>query len=210
MEIISHRGFWTKEEEKNTTKAFIRAFENGFGVETDIRDLNRKLVISHDPPCGASLLFESFAQIYEKYSYNRSTISINIKADGLHELVRIILEKYNVKNYFVFDMSGPDTLNYIDTGLTVFSRQSEIELDPICYERISGVWVDCFYREWIEKKQIYRHLNAGKKVCLVSPELHRRSHIPFWKFIKTAKLNIDDKIMLCTDYPNEAKDFFHG
>ena len=30
IEIISHRGFWIKENEKNTINAFKRSFELGF------------------------------------------------------------------------------------------------------------------------------------------------------------------------------------
>jgi nucleoside-diphosphate-sugar epimerase len=48
MNIISHRGFWLKDEEKNTIQAFERSFEFGFGTETDIRDYKGELVISYD------------------------------------------------------------------------------------------------------------------------------------------------------------------
>ena len=46
MKIIAHRGFWIKDSEKNTVKAFERALENGFGIETDLRDYNQKIVAS--------------------------------------------------------------------------------------------------------------------------------------------------------------------
>ena len=48
---------------KNTLSAFTRAFDNGFGVETDLRDYNGTLVISHDVPQEESLLFEDFLKI---------------------------------------------------------------------------------------------------------------------------------------------------
>ena len=32
MEIISHRGLWKKDHEKNSVKAFQRSFEKGFGT----------------------------------------------------------------------------------------------------------------------------------------------------------------------------------
>ena len=46
MKIISHRGFWKESKEKNSEAAFKRSFENGFGLETDIRDYNGDLVVS--------------------------------------------------------------------------------------------------------------------------------------------------------------------
>ncbi len=210
MEILSHRGYWKVQTEKNTVSAFIRAFENGFGLETDLRDLNGELVISHDPPSGGCMRFEEFARLYRAHSCQVCSLALNVKADGLQQLIDTVLKRYEIDNYFVFDMSGPDTLTYLDMGLTVFTRQSEIEPDPICYDQIRGVWIDCFYREWIEKKEIIRHVNAGKKVCLVSPELHRRPHDSFWHFLKKNKLHQDNRVMLCTDFPQEAKDFFHG
>ena len=49
----------------------------------------------------------------------------------------------------------------------------------------------------------------GKQVCLVSPELHQRSYIEFWKMIKDS--NIDTtQLILCTDIPEEANLFFGG
>jgi glycerophosphoryl diester phosphodiesterase len=48
--ILAHRGYWLEPGEKNSLSAFRRAFEGGFGIETDIRDLDGELVVSHDPP----------------------------------------------------------------------------------------------------------------------------------------------------------------
>lgn len=39
-----------KKNEQNKLVAFKRAINFGFGIETDIRDFNGKLVISHDLP----------------------------------------------------------------------------------------------------------------------------------------------------------------
>ena len=38
MRILAHRGFWNSKEERNSIVAFEKAFQNGFGIETDIRD----------------------------------------------------------------------------------------------------------------------------------------------------------------------------
>ena len=39
-----------KKNEQNKLVAFKRAINSGFGIETDIRDFNGKLVISHSLP----------------------------------------------------------------------------------------------------------------------------------------------------------------
>ena len=48
MQILAHRGLWTQTEEKNTVSAIKYAFQSGFGIETDLRDFQEKLVISHN------------------------------------------------------------------------------------------------------------------------------------------------------------------
>ena len=46
INIISHRGFWKEKKEQNTLESFKKAFQSGFGVETDIRDSQNELVVS--------------------------------------------------------------------------------------------------------------------------------------------------------------------
>ena len=49
INIIAHRGLWSEDVNfQNTKLAFQNALKNGFGIETDIRDSNGELVISHD------------------------------------------------------------------------------------------------------------------------------------------------------------------
>ncbi len=208
MQIISHRGFWLEEQEKNSSKAFIRSFISGFGLETDVRDHNGALVISHDPPQGKCLSLENFIALYQEHASGSLPLALNIKADGLQNQLKETLRKHNIDNYFVFDMSAPDTLLYLQAGLKIFTRQSEIEPEPICYPQADGVWLDCFNHEWMEPKDIKTHLTVGKKACLVSPELHKRPYEEFWQTIKTSGLHLTNGLMLCTDFPQLAKDFF--
>jgi hypothetical protein len=43
-------------QRKKTLAAFERALQNGFGIETDFRDHNGKVVISHDPVTADSIV----------------------------------------------------------------------------------------------------------------------------------------------------------
>jgi glycerophosphoryl diester phosphodiesterase len=61
--VLSHRGYWLTETEKNSPSAFTRSFAMGFGTETDIRDRNSKLVISHDMPDSQAISAEEFFEI---------------------------------------------------------------------------------------------------------------------------------------------------
>src|SRR6187401_2892888 len=124
MIILAHRGFWTREIEKNSKTAFVRSFENGFGVETDIRDSIEELFISHDMAKGNEMKVEDFLALYN--SYNSSLpLALNVKADGLFKMMAILLQNNKIDNYFFFDMSLPDALGYVKAGLKIFSRQSE-------------------------------------------------------------------------------------
>lgn len=207
MRVLSHRGFWRTTDEKNSSEAFARSFSSGFGTETDFRDKNGQLIISHDPPGQTAMSAESFFELYGHYTHELP-IAINIKADGLQKLLSAALDKYKVRNYFVFDMSIPDMLGYLRAGLNVFTRQSEHERTPALYEQARGVWIDCFESEWADQATIAGHLYAGKQVCVVSPELHGRPHEIFWERLRKMTSMNDSDLMICTDYPDEARRFF--
>ena len=81
--------------------------ENGFGLETDIRDYKGELVISHDIPEGGCLPFQRLLEIHRDLN-STLLLALNIKSDGLHGAIGELLKKYNVTNCFVFDMSVPD------------------------------------------------------------------------------------------------------
>lgn len=220
MQIIAHRGFWEQEQDKNSYFAFQKSFTNGFGVETDLRDFTIKnpppprtqseIAISHDIPTTDSLNAKEFFKLYQE-SRTQLPIALNIKADGLQAPLKYLLESYNITNYFVFDMSIPDCLCYINLGFHIFTRQSEYEI-PIFYDKAQGVWLDEFHTHWITPAIIKEHLHNGKKVCIVSPELHKRNYKTKWQdykeLLKTLDDNLAENLMLCTDYPHIANDFF--
>ena len=84
MNIISHRGYWKSPVEKNQKIAFERSFDLGFGTETDIRDYNGDLVISHDIPNKKSMKLEDFLVIVEKYSNEQISLALNIKLNNFY------------------------------------------------------------------------------------------------------------------------------
>ena len=49
--ILAHRGVWGSKEEQNSRSAIKHALAGGFGIETDIRDHDGQVVLSHDVPC---------------------------------------------------------------------------------------------------------------------------------------------------------------
>jgi len=209
MNIISHRGYWKSIDEKNTREAFVRSFSMGFGTETDIRDLNGKLVVSHDVPSKEVMFFDDFCELYSLINPTL-LIALNIKSDGLQELISEKLKQYQVKNYFLFDMSTPDLIQTRNKKLNFYTRQSELEVSPILYHEANGIWMDEFTIEWIKEEIIEEHINNGKKVCIVSSELHQRDYFSQWAICKKIDQRIkSDDLILCTDFPEKAKEFMN-
>jgi glycerophosphoryl diester phosphodiesterase len=206
MLILSHRGFWKKPEEKNTKQSMERSFALGFGTETDLRDYKGEIVISHDIADESAMTFRQFLKTYSEHNKDLY-LALNIKSDGLQVKIKSLLEEYRVTNYFVFDMSIPDTLGYLKNDLEIFTRQSEYEKNPAFYNKAIGIWLDSFESDWISRDIIKNHLSHKKMVCIVSPDLHKRDYLDAWEEYKP--LCKENNLFLCTDYPEEAKKFFN-
>ena len=206
MVILAHRGYWGSNITKNSMPSFKKALKRGYGIETDIRDSDGVLVISHNIPTGNEHNLEALLYHYKSHGYN-SMLALNIKSDGLSEDLGLLINKYGIENYFVFDMSIPDTIPYFKNKTNVYTRHSDIEITPLLYDQSSGVWLDMFFEDWVTENTINNHIKLGKRVCLVSPELHGRKYYDFWTRLKV--MNLMGEIMICTDYPNEAERFFN-
>jgi glycerophosphoryl diester phosphodiesterase len=208
IQILAHRGLWGSKDEQNSFAALARALDEGFGVETDVRDHHEDLVISHDPPSGQSWPLLSLLEYYASCR-SQCWLALNIKADGLARLLQQQLAQFAIQHYFVFDMSVPDLRSYQRLQLTYFTRHSDLEPDPALYDKAAGVWLDAFDGEWYGSATIDGHLHLGKHVAVVSPELHGRPVAAVWQML----WHLDDQrdwagrpqLMVCTDRPREFR-----
>lgn len=210
FQILAHRGHWIAPSEKNSVLALERALSSGYGVETDIRDYGSNLVISHDMPSPEMdlLSFNDFLNLYREND-SSGVLALNIKSDGLATAVKHALDHYQIDNYFVFDMSIPDTLAYLNADLEVFTRVSEYEFPPSFIQQATGIWVDHFSgrQEQVEWAQDF--LQAKQTVAFVSPELHKRAHLDIWaKLRPIVESDVSNNFLLCTDLPDRAMEFF--
>jgi hypothetical protein len=194
----------------NTLAAFARGFRAGFGAEIDVRDSLGRLVVAHDVPeaGAASLDLEEVLRSHAELAAD-ACLALNIKADGLQPLLGALLRRYEVRDYFAFDMSVPDMLGYAAAGLQFFTRHSDVEDPPVLLNEAAGVWVDGFHADWARENVLAAHAAAGKRLALVSPELHRRDHVPFWGVLRSMR-RLPPDALLCTDHPIAAQEFFHG
>lgn len=217
LHLIAHRGLWVRPIEKNSVAAFDAALSHGFGIETDVRDLGSKLVISHDIPNDQCQTLEAFLEQYHRSGAN-TTLAINIKSDGLAHELNQWLNHFSVCNYFVFDMSVPDSLHYAKLGMKLYARRSEYEPESSQLNLAQGVWLDGFHGEWFTAKDWEKYMSQGKGVAIVSPELHKRPHQSFWnelkQWLRTDRLGMHPAsdthsapyLMLCTDFPKEFRE----
>ncbi len=206
MKILSHRGLWVSPSEKNTAIAFERSFGLGFGTETDLRDYRGELVISHDMPAGDEMYFSELLALLHQFDADPITLALNIKADGLATQVGNSLAAMPALDAFVFDMSVPDMRSYLNAGIPFFTRVSDVERHPVWLQSASGVWLDSFESDWYDVRTIEEFLDQGKRVCIVSPELHHRSQETAWQTLKP--LFKEANLLLCTDFPEKARDYF--
>jgi glycerophosphoryl diester phosphodiesterase len=143
LEILAHRGWWTRPDEKNSPAALARAFAAGYGIETDLRDCAGEIVVSHDMPQTGTMTFDALLDLYLSHD-TRPTLALNVKADGMAATIADRLATRGITQYFVFDMSVPDTLGYLAQGSTVYTRRSEFERGSRLDERAAGIWLDAF------------------------------------------------------------------
>ncbi|OQS38637.1 hypothetical protein [Chromobacterium haemolyticum] len=206
MQLLAHRGLWTQSKEKNSLQALSASFDLGIGIETDVRDCNGTLVISHDAPLADKVFsLEALLLAYIESS-TRPMLALNIKADGLQAQLLEMLEKYSIDNYFVFDMSVPDTLGYQHLSMPFAARISEYEPSNVLAKTAGWIWLDAFLNEWYDPAIIQHWLDQGKKVAVVSSELHRRPHLALWQSLKF--LHDHPGLYLCTDLVAQATEFF--
>ena len=213
MKFISHRGNWNSNVPQNSRLSFLSSLDKGFGIETDLRDLNGQIVISHDMPRSTESLMtiDDFFELYNSSEiYSQCILALNLKSTGFIKILKQKINQYQIKNYFLFDMPGPEHYYITKLNLIAFTRYSEVETRPIMFDTSEGVWIDSFTDENPSLEHASKFLNENKKVCVVSPELHKRSHQNFWELIKKQKqLTESPNFYLCTDFPELAKKYFY-
>ncbi|MEM4137228.1 MAG: hypothetical protein QXV64_01490 [Candidatus Anstonellaceae archaeon] len=211
MNIIAHRGYWKKNKEQNKKESIFRAIENGWGVETDIREYRGDIVISHDPIKKEKIvkLKEILIELEQVGLLKRSLFAFNVKCDGLEPFLLKLMKEYPFpKKFFFFDMSIPSLVNYIKIfeKNNLATRMSDIEKTAILLNKCSWLWIDSIYKNFSE----FSNIEHRKNICFVSPELHHRKPKQFWIRIKkyVKKIKNQERVYICTDYPNQAEEYF--
>lgn len=140
------------------------------GVEIDLRTINGRIVLQHDP----FLEGEEFCAWMK--NWRGQELILNVKEDGLEEQLIRILNGFAATNYFFLDQSFPSIMKCLNFGIRDMAvRVSDVEPYQSAIQLpCNWVWLDCFYGNWDFLLTTVPELKAhGKRLCLVSPELVR-------------------------------------
>jgi hypothetical protein len=207
MKIIAHRGLWDNIADQNTISSFKRAIGLGCGIETDIRSLNENLVISHSLVSKSIISFDSvLKEIARDLITKKIPLCINIKEDGLIEMVAKSLVPYPELDYSVFDASIPELYKYAQNGIPYLCRISEYEEANKLLHDCSGIWLDSLASNWITFDKLSEINSYKKRIFIVSPELHGREHQDLWNLLQKIEWKVDQ--YLCTDNVSKALESF--
>jgi hypothetical protein len=174
----------------------LKTVPGNMGIELDLRCKNNDLILQHDPFKDG----EHFEDLLKEYKH--SFMVLNIKSEGIEDETLKLLNKYNIKDYFFLDLSFPVLLRLSKNGeKNIAARFSEYEPIEQCLSLkgiVNWVWVDCFNKIPDDEKS-YKEIKKYFKICIVSPELQKRSleEIPKVKMI-LKQYNID---AICTKSP---------
>ncbi len=178
MILISHRA--------NTISQLIN-LNKEYGVEIDIRDDGKNLIIVHDP-------FKKGIKLsaYLK-NFNHAFIIANIKSERIEEKVAKVFKKFKITNYFFLDSSFPQIVNLIKKKYSKIairvSFYENIETAQKLKGKVKWIWYDTFFKLNKNLNDFKTLKSWGYKICLVSPELHKISLKKELNIIKKLKKN---------------------
>ena len=189
--IICHR--------KNTIKQLIDT-STEYGVEIDVRSYNNKIILNHDPMKNGEFLDKWIRK------YNHKFLIINIKEEGLEKYIIKILKNKKIKDFFFLDQSFPfliKTLNSNEPRCAIrFSEYEDIKTINNLKKKINWVWVDHFSKFPLNKSISNSLKKKNIKICIVSPEIVKKTSIQNLKKLKNSiqkkNIHID---AVCTKNP---------
>lgn len=199
--IYAHRGVWVTQREQNTKEAIEAARTTGFGVETDFRSTNGKLYLSHDP-----LSLDAGCEV-KSVNFIELPTAINIKEDGLLSHLFEFIQINKQHRSFVFDGSIPEMVKARKMNIPHALRLSEYEREIPW--RSPYLWIDGFESEWWLNIDEIPKLSEDHFLVFVSPELHGRKFQKSWDYLQKLNSVLEGNFGICTDRPNEFRDFIN-
>ncbi|MEK6706816.1 MAG: hypothetical protein AAB116_12105 [Candidatus Poribacteria bacterium] len=153
----------------------LQTLESGWGAEIDLRSRGDNIILTHDAFTGGDR-FEDFLKKWVS-GYQRGTLILNLKEDGLESEVLRLLKSHKIMNYFFLDLSLPTIVrlaikeNIRNIAIRV-SEYEPIEFAMKFVGKVDWVWLDTFSGS-LWNPALVKRLSKFFRVCLVSPELQQ-------------------------------------
>lgn len=174
----------------------LRRTPTTWGVEVDLRDAGRQIVLNHEPFKGGEP-FEDYLR-----HFRHRLLILNIKSEGIETAVLRAVRRRRIPRYFLLDVTIPRMVALGRQGERhLAARYSEFESLDACLALgrwATWVWIDCFTRIPLTPA-IARRLRSRFKLCLCSPELEghpKRKVLQAQRLVRTMPMDA-----VCTDYP---------
>jgi uncharacterized protein YktA (UPF0223 family) len=160
MLIIQHR--------VNTIE-LLQQVNTDYGIEFDVRDKYNDIIVTHDA------FVDGVPWVDFLDHYRHQHMIVNVKTEGIEKKIIEDLEKKNIDNYFLLDVSLPFLVKLSNDGFRKmavrFSDYEPLEFTMKFAGKVDWVWVDCFHGLPLNESN-YALLSQHFKICIVSPELH--------------------------------------
>ena len=175
----------------------LKNIHHNFGVEVDVRSINKKLILNHEPFLKA-LSLDTFLK-----KFNHKFLILNVKEEGIENLILNCVKKNRIKNYFLLDVTFPKIFQFIKNKkknnfclrISKFEKLNQLNFFN---KKIEWIWVDTFDNKIplnINDLEVY---SKKFKLCLVSPELVKTNNISITKFIKINKYKLNFFSAVCS------------
>ena len=175
----------------------LKNTDHNFGVEVDVRSINKKLILNHEPFQKATSL-DTFLK-----KFNHKFLILNVKEEGIENLILNYVKKNRIKNYFLLDVTFPKIFQFIKNNKknNLCLRISKFEkLNQLNFfnKKIEWIWVDTFDNKIPLNINDLEGYSKKFKLCLVSPELVKTNNIDVIKFIKINKYKLNFFSAVCS------------
>ena len=175
----------------------LKNTDHNFGVEVDVRSINKKLILNHEPFQKATSL-DTFLK-----KFNHKFLILNVKEEGIENLILNYVKKNRIKNYFLLDVTVPKIFQFIKNKkknnlclrISKFERLNQLNFFN---KKIEWIWVDTFDNKIPLNINDLEGYSKKFKLCLVSPELVKTNNIDVTKFIKINKYKLNFFSAVCS------------
>lgn len=225
--VISHRGGFLPEGPiptiskyqipENTLEAFKRAFQNGWGIETDVRLSNRgDFVLIHDwtktNPNFKIPTLNELCELTQKHTQGGEFpfIAFQIKREDNPDSGLVVgkavaekIKQYNLKSSILFDatLEEAQKLHQEFPALSLSVSVGEKNYSPTIYtptqvltNEFTSVYTSVWADEWkipgsIYNEGVFKKLRASYtgRIDVISPELHYNENHPLSKNLAKLK-----------------------